>query len=103
MRYNHADGARLYLILYILYLNSVHFHLSGYSFGFIAQRVKIAIQRRIAQYNSHAAIDAGGRLAEDTQVSVFFFRHFLHAPVIGTFLTGNGRKNDGARTLSVPA
>ena len=97
MRYNHADGARLYLILYILYLNSVHFYFRGYPFGFIAQRIEVAVQRGIAQYNTHTAIDAGGRLAEDTQVSIFFFGHLFHATVVGTLLTGNGRKNNGTR------
>lgn len=103
MRYNHADGTRLYLILYILYLNSVHFYFRGYPFGFIAQRIEVAVQRGIAQYNTHTAIDAGGRLAEDTQISVFFFGHLFHAAVVGTLLTGNGRKNNGTRPLSAPA
>ena len=62
------------------------------SFRFITQRIQIGVQRCIAKYDSHATVDAGKRLAEDAQISVFFFRHFFHATILRTFLTRYRRR-----------
>ena len=76
----------------------VYLYFLGDSFRFITQRIQIGVQRCIAKYDSHATVDAGKRLAEDAQISVFFFRHFFHATILRTFLTRYRRKDNGTCT-----
>ena len=72
MRYNHADGTRLYLILYILYLNSVHFYFRGYPFGFIAQRMRVAMNQL-----SHTALPVSEiALSVGYENQNFFYKQF---------------------------
>ena len=48
----------------------VNFYLSGQRLALVTKRIQIAIQLIIAYHHTHTAIQAGKRLAKDTQVRI---------------------------------